>query len=191
MPWTPFYEIFYTERALLCPKLLNILYWNISIIEANAMKSLERRIADFAESVRTIVGQFQRLNALAANGPHAELSQQEVRLIEHLRLAGPQKMKDISEYLGVAVNTVTHIVDNAERKNLVVRERSPQDRRVVHVQLTEIGQSVGDASALAKRELLRAMLQRLPDSEQEILVRLSRKIALGASLPASRTADVG
>jgi DNA-binding MarR family transcriptional regulator len=176
---------------LLRPKTLNILNWNISIIEANPMKSLERRTADFAESVRTIVGQFQRLNALAANGPHAELSQQEVRLIEHLRLGGPQKMKDVSEYLGVAVNTVTNIVDNLEGKNLVVRERSPQDRRVVHVQLTELGQSVGDASVRAKRELLRSMLQRLPDSEQEILVRLSRKIARGAGMPESRAVEVG
>lgn len=141
------------------------------------MKFLDQRVGDFSESVRKILGQFQRLNAVAANGPHAELSQQEIRLVEHLRFAGTQKMKDISEFLGVAVNTVTNIVDNSERKGHVVRQRSPDDRRVIFIQLTPHGIEVADASLRAKRRLLRSLLEVLPEGEQETLVRLFRKIA--------------
>lgn len=147
------------------------------------MKSLERRVNDFSQAVRQILAEFQRLNALAANGPHAELSQQEIRLVEHLRLSGIQKMKSISEYLGVAVNSVTSIIDNLERKGHVVRKRSPDDRRVIHVQLTATGISVADASMLAKRELLRSLLEVLPEDEQETLVTLFWKIASSGDAP--------
>jgi DNA-binding MarR family transcriptional regulator len=155
------------------------------------MTTLDRRVADFSLSVRKILGQFQRLNAAFASGPQAELSQQEIRLIEYLRLVGPQKMKAVSEYLGVAVNTVTSIVDNLERKGHVQRERSPSDRRVVHVQLTDLGTAVGDASMGVKRELLRSLLEELPEGEQEVLVRLFRKIAATADIPSAERLKTG
>ncbi len=144
------------------------------------MNRLDERISDFSQSMRLIMERFQRLNGVASQGPHLDLSQQEIRLVEQLRLAGTQKMKGISEYLGVAVNSVTSIIDNLEKKGFVVRQRSQDDRRVVYVELTQSGRDAADASALGKRELLRTMLERLTDEEQETLVFLSKKIAASA-----------
>lgn len=155
------------------------------------MKSLERRVSDFSQAVRQFVRQFQRVHAAFANGPHAELSQQEIRLIEHLLLAGSQKMKSISEYLGVAVNSVTSIIDNMERKGYVARQRSGDDRRVIHVQLTAQGAEVAEASMQVKRKLLRSLLEVLPEDEQETLVRLFRKIAGSSKSPLNEPLEIG
>ena len=155
------------------------------------MKLLEQRLNEFSQAVRQILGQFQRLNAVAANGPHAELSQQEIRLVEHLRASGIQKMKSISEYLAVAVNSVTSIIDNLERKGHVTRQRSPDDRRVIHVQLTAAGITVADASMLAKRKLLRSLLEVLPEEEQETLVTLFWKIATSAEAQSPEPMEIG
>ena len=141
------------------------------------MKTLDERVTEFSQAVRRIIEQFQRLNSQKGQSPHVELSQQEIRLIEHLRLAGFQKMKAISEYLGVAVNSVTSIVDQLERKEYVTRQRSQDDRRVVFVHLTVAGSSVADASMSAKRRLMRSLLEVLPEDEQELLVTMFWKIA--------------
>lgn len=154
------------------------------------MNSLESQVSDFSQSVRHILEQFQRLNAVAARGPHLELNQQEIRLTEHLRLAGTQKMKSISEYLGVAVNSVTSIVDNLERKGFVTRQRSSNDRRVIYVELTPAGCEAAEASMLAKRQLLRSLLEVLPETEQKTLVTLFKKIA-ASSTQALETLEVG
>ncbi len=154
------------------------------------MESLDRRISDFSQSIRMIMEQFQRLNGVASQGPHMELSQQEIRLVEQLRFTGTQKMKAISEYLGVAVNSVTSIIDNLENKGYAVRQRSLDDRRVVYVELTQTGVEAAEASAMAKRELLRTMLERLTEAEQETLVFLSKRIA-ASSVQKIETLEVG
>lgn len=48
-------------------------------------------------------------------------------------------MSQISEYLGAPLNTVTGIVDRMERRHLVARVRSVQDKRVVTIVLTDGG----------------------------------------------------
>ncbi|MEG0377012.1 MAG: MarR family transcriptional regulator, partial [Eubacterium sp.] len=48
-------------------------------------------------------------------------------------------MTEIAEYLKVPLNTVTGIVSRLEKKDMVKRERSVLDKRVVTVSLTETG----------------------------------------------------
>lgn len=46
------------------------------------------------------------------------------------------KISDLSEALGLSNSTISGIVDRLERQNIVLRERSEEDRRVVHVRLS-------------------------------------------------------
>ena len=48
-------------------------------------------------------------------------------------------MSQIAEYLGVPLNTATGIVDRMERKTLVRRVRSLEDKRVVTISMTDEG----------------------------------------------------
>ena len=83
----------------------------------------------------------------------------------------------MAEHLQLAVNSITGTVDKLERKQLVERHRSDEDRRVVHVALTQAGQDVYAANLTEKLAFLRSMLAALTDDEQEIFMVLFRKIA--------------
>ena len=141
------------------------------------MTSLDRRAADLQELVQDIVKQFECLNSKAANGPHAELNIQELRLIEFLGNEGPRMMRELAEHLTVAVNSVTSIVDHLERKGLVRRHRSEEDRRVIRVELADPGREIYQSLVEVKLRLFRSMLGALTEDEQEIFMVLFRKIA--------------
>ncbi len=48
-------------------------------------------------------------------------------------------MTQIAEYINVPLNTATGIVTRMEKKGIVIRERSPEDKRIVTIRLTNEG----------------------------------------------------
>ncbi len=148
------------------------------------MSSLLQRAIDLRREIQNIVHEFHQLDAASANSPHLELSMQELRVVEYLGDAGSCMMRELAEYLLVAVNTMTTTVDNLERKNLVRRQRSETDRRIVQVELTEAGKQVYNSAVEEKLRLCRSLLSALNEDEQEIYMVLMRKIArAGKSKP--------
>jgi DNA-binding MarR family transcriptional regulator len=141
------------------------------------MSTLDRRAVELRNVVQEILNQFQFVNAEVANGPHVDLSCQELRLVEHIGDDGPKIMRELAGFLLLAVNSVTSIVDNLETKGIVRRHRSEEDRRIVRVELTEHGRAVYVAAVDQKTRFLRAMLAELNEEEQEIYMLLMRKIA--------------
>jgi DNA-binding MarR family transcriptional regulator len=159
---------------------------NSSIIEVSiqltyfgtALNSLERNSTE----LRTLLSEFMQKYRVAeasscSNGPHSDLSIKELHVIEYLGDAGPQMMRELAEYLLLAVNSVTSIIDNLETKKYIVRTRPAEDRRIVRVELTPEGKSLYEEAAQQKVFLLRCMLQALDNSEQELFMSLFRKIA--------------
>jgi len=140
------------------------------------MTALDRKTTELRALVQDMLHQFRKVDAQTANGPHVDLSGQELRLVQYLGDAGPQKMTRIAEYLLLAVNSVTSTVDNLERKRIVRRKRSDDDRRVVHVELTPAGHAIYRAALDEELSLLRKMLAALTVDEQEIFMVLFRKI---------------
>src|SRR5262245_31750104 len=141
------------------------------------MTSLDRRAADLHELVREIVQQVQVVDEAVGSGPHLELSCQELRVAEFLGDSGPRMMRELAEFLRLAVNSVTTLVDNLEKKQIVRRQRSAEDRRIVRVELTDEGRAAYQGAMQEKMQFLRSMLNALAEEEQEILIVLFRKIA--------------
>ncbi|MEQ1828654.1 MAG: MarR family transcriptional regulator [Pirellula sp.] len=141
------------------------------------MGNLEKRAIDFGEIVREILNQFQHMHDLAAGGQHANLGPQDLRLVELLGDSGPQMMRSLAEHVGLAVNSMTSLVDGLEQRGLAHRTRSQTDRRVVNVDLTDEGKQAYEFVKNAKTEFHRALLSALSEEEQEILLVLFRKIA--------------
>jgi DNA-binding MarR family transcriptional regulator len=141
------------------------------------MSSLERKATELRHLVKDIIDQIHIVNAAAAHGPHAELSARELMLVEHLGDSGPRMMRELAEVLVLAVNSVTSTVDNLERKGMVLRHRSDEDRRVVRVELTESGQAAYASAVKEKQAFLRSMLGVLNEDEREIFLVLFRKIS--------------
>jgi MarR family 2-MHQ and catechol resistance regulon transcriptional repressor len=153
------------------------------------MTHLDRNALDLRELVQEILKQFQSVNAAAANGPHVELNMQELRVVEFLGNEGPRIMRELAEHLMVAVNSMTSIADSLERKGLVRRLRSEQDRRVVRVELTESGREINDSLVEMNMRLFRSMLRALNEDEQKIFMVLFRKIARGGRSQMTRIAS--
>jgi len=127
--------------------------------------------------VQEFLQRFREVDATNANGPQADLSMQELRVVERLGDVRSTMMKELAEYMPLAVNSVTSLVDNLEKRGLVRRNRSMEDRRVVNVELTDDGQEVYRAAVNEKRSLLTRMLGKLNADEREVFMTLFRKIA--------------
>lgn len=125
---------------------------------------------------QAVIQQFKVLENQRTDERLGELNLQEVRVVEHLGENGPAMMRELAETLLVAVNTMTSIVDGLEAKQIVTRERSPDDRRVVRVALTRTGQATFKASLGEKISYCRLLLSALNDDEQEIYMVLMRKV---------------
>jgi DNA-binding MarR family transcriptional regulator len=62
------------------------------------------------------------------------------RVLATIQAAGGQmRMHELAEELVVGRSTATRICDRLQRLGLVLRERSKQDGRAVHVQITRLG----------------------------------------------------
>ena len=144
------------------------------------MKPLERKAADLRDIFQGLIKHFKMLNSAAANGSHVSLSCQELRVVEFIGENGPKIMRELAEELGVAVNTVTGIVDELEKMKLVSRLKSPEDRRIIRVELTEAGRATYMEATNLTLGFMANMLRSLSQEEQEIFMVLFQKIARAA-----------
>lgn len=98
-----------------------------------------------------------------------------------LRLLAPSgqlSLSDISDRMRAKNSTVTGIVDRMERDGLVVRRRSEDDRRVIHIELTKKGAALASNVVVAPTHLFRQLLEWLPDKDAVELERIMTKLAL-------------
>lgn len=68
----------------------------------------------------------------------------QLRVILVLHTEGSSRMGSIASAIGVALSTATGIVDHLVRKDLVLRDADPQDRRLVICKLSPEGQELAN-----------------------------------------------
>jgi DNA-binding MarR family transcriptional regulator len=84
----------------------------------------------------------------------------------------PLTMGELARRIGVTEKTITGIVDRLERQDLVQRDRTVSDRRVIEVSLTGKGRLVYmemDEQIVARTTML---LSALPDADRVALLRI-------------------
>jgi MarR family transcriptional regulator for hemolysin len=59
-----------------------------------------------------------------------------------LKTAGHRTQGELAEAVGIRQPTLSHHLDGLERDGLIRRERSPDNRRVQHVTVTEAGEAL-------------------------------------------------
>jgi len=72
----------------------------------------------------------------------SDITVAQLRVLLILLTDGPSRMSAIASILDVALSTATGIVDNLVKKELVVREADPNDRRLVICKLAPAGQEL-------------------------------------------------
>lgn len=107
---------------------------------------------------------------------HATLGKQDLLAIGVLGLRGNARMGEVAEHLGISQSATTPIIGRLEGRGLVQRSRSPTDRRVWTVGLTDAGLEVYRDEDTIYRQAAVEMMAPLEHGEREALVRLLEKM---------------
>ncbi len=87
-----------------------------------------------------------------------------------------QKMIQLARCAGLEPSTMTGLLDRMERDGFVTREPAPQDRRAMHIQLTDKGLGVHDTAMRMMDETLSMLFMGIPLEEIDIAARVLRRI---------------
>ncbi len=118
---------------------------------------------------------------LATNLARLGLTTGRLGVMEALMHLGPLSQGELGRKLLRSGGNVTTVIDNLERRNLVVRTRNRDDRRVVRVDLTKAGRRIIEKVFPAHARALAQAMETLTLTEQEELGRLCRKLGRGAA----------
>lgn len=89
-----------------------------------------------------------------------------IKVISHL---GPIRISDLAREMYLHPATVVGIVDRLEARELVVRVRSTEDRRVVEVGLTDKGRGLADQAPEVAQRLLVKGLETLAEVDLRVV----------------------
>lgn len=83
---------------------------------------------------------------------------------------------ELADRAGVTRATMTGLIDTLERDGLVTRAQDPDDRRMMHVCLTQKGRELLHEMLPEHFRRMATLMQTLTESERKTLVRLLHKI---------------
>lgn len=112
-------------------------------------------------------------------GKH-DLTENQLGVLEALLHLGPQCQRALSEKLFTSGASITLLVDQLEKRGLVRRERSEEDRRFITVNLTPEGRKFIEKLFPAHASSIAEIFGALSASEQEELGRLCKKLGIHA-----------
>ncbi len=99
-------------------------------------------------------------------------------VLEALYSLGPLSQRDIGRKILKSSGNITLVIDNLEKRGLVKRERSTEDRRYYAVELTAAGRRM--IGIIFPRHAAKVVeeMKALTGAEQEELSRLCRKVGI-------------
>jgi len=137
-------------------------------LKAQVDRIAEAIIYLYTESRRLTKDEAQKVGL---TGPQLSVA----KLLEQL---GDLSLSELSERINAQNSTVTGIVDRMEREGLVDRKRSAEDRRVIHIRLTDKGQKLARSMSFEPFKIFReAFEEALTPAELRELVTLLDKLA--------------
>jgi len=131
-----------------------------------------------ADLALALVELYERLSSwehAAVRGTGLTLPQ--MHCLEILGAAGPLRMKELAERLGVTTGTLTALADRLEQAGCVERAPDPEDRRAVRLGLTPAGQERFVEHHGLHLALTRSLAEGLTPDEAVSLARTLRAMA--------------
>jgi DNA-binding MarR family transcriptional regulator len=128
----------------------------------------------FAQAVRRARG------ATTQAGTNGTLTLSQYALLQVLATRKQARVRELAAEAGITASTATRILDALERRRIIRRTRSDDDRRAVTITLTEFGRHALGNQDEWLRGRQRAFFESLPAVERELapdlLVRLAQLI---------------
>lgn len=105
------------------------------------------------------------------------LTAPQMLILQTLRDHGDAIITDIAKQVSLSQATVTSIIDRLEKRNLVVRERSSQDKRKVFACLTDEGAEIIRNAPTPLQEYFKRQFRDLQDWEQMQIISSLQRVA--------------
>jgi len=107
----------------------------------------------------------------------SSLSITEFSVLEVLYQKGKQTIQQIGNCILISSGSMTYVIDKLEQRGLLCRNACPDDRRVIHVTLTDKGNKLMKEIMPKYHELVDDMFDSLISDEAETLVHLLKKVS--------------
>ncbi|GLY30500.1 MarR family transcriptional regulator [Kineosporia sp. NBRC 101731] len=114
---------------------------------------------------------FRVTAVLTRVGAEHDLSLTQLRVLGILR-DRRARMSDLAAFLGLDKSTLSGLIDRAEKRGLLAREKSPGDRRVIEVFTTEAGLELAEIVYAKIRRELSPSMDRLDPQQRDQLTAL-------------------
>ena len=102
-------------------------------------------------------------------------------VLEALYHLGPLPLGDLAEKLLVTGGNVTYVMDRLEQQDLVYRERSEDDRRVIQAKLTPEGRALIEGVFQGHAEYIEHLTRHIEADERAELRELLKKLGKGVA----------
>lgn len=100
----------------------------------------------------------------------------QIFILRYLDKHQQRKASDIAKVAGLSPGAVTQVCDELVRLGLVDRARSTEDRRVVHVRITDAGRSRLEGIRRRRAEQTQRILQLLGPRDSEEFMRIIGRV---------------
>jgi MarR family 2-MHQ and catechol resistance regulon transcriptional repressor len=135
-----------------------------------------RTLDSFIKLTRCTNSLFARLSERNTLG---SLTASQFAVLEALYHLGSLTQGEVSQKVLKSGSNITTVIDNLERLGLVLRQRDADDRRVIHIHLTEAGSARLEAVLPGHVAALVDEFSILSADEQETLAELCKKLGRG------------
>lgn len=134
-------------------------------------RNYDDRILDSLRRIIRAVDLYSRYLALrySLTGP-------QLVCVRHVLRNGPTAPGTLARRVSLSPATITGIIDRLEKRGLITRERSREDKRKVEIALTPEGRAIAEQMPPPLHETFSRRLQELPAEEQEEIDRVLAKI---------------
>jgi len=104
------------------------------------------------------------------------LNRTEFGVLEMLFHLGPQPLQQIGQKVLMSSGNITYVVDKLEKKQLVRRRTSSQDRRLIYAEVTEAGCKFIEEVFPSHAAIIKAATSGLTEDEKATAIELLKKL---------------
>jgi MarR family 2-MHQ and catechol resistance regulon transcriptional repressor len=105
-----------------------------------------------------------------------KLNVTEFSVLEVLHFKGKQTIHQIGDSILISSGSMTYVIDKLEQKGLLRRIPCPEDRRVIHVILSDAGIELMEKIMPIHEESIDYMFGSLTGDEEQTLINLLQKV---------------
>src|SRR5690625_2849311 len=109
----------------------------------------------------------------------------EFTVLESLYHKGKQTVQQISNAVLINSGSITYVIDKLEAKKFVERKHGKKDRRVVHIEITEVGKEFMDDVFPKHQKVIEEIFEDINTEEKQLIIDILKRVGLKAIDPIS------